>query len=154
MAASSSTGKLTNSQIKVKSFFFDCADPIVNLTDGTYNTDLVLPNHSMVLASGIKYKQDLSAYPAITIGINVVNAPPNQLNSDTLPIVNMVDGYAIGNVVPGLAVAAAPGFAVWVVHNTNNAADGTVIVRLNGITGSGVTQLSFMVWIQYIEFDF
>lgn len=154
MLVQTTTGRLTNSQMKVQSFFFDCSDPGVNFTDGDYTTDLVIRANSLIYMCGVKYEQDVSAYPAITIAPRVVTSPPLSLNADILPFANKVNGYAIGNQTPGMAVAAAPGTAVWQVINVDTVADGTVYVRISGMTGSGITALSFMVFVAYFEFEF
>ena len=152
MGPYTNTGKATQSQFKTQSFFFDCSDPSVAFTDGVYATDIILKNNALVFFTAIKYMQDVSAYPAITIDVFSTSTTINsEFNSDTLPIAGTPPGvYRPGNLVPGhYAVIAGPTFSTQI--NNNNCG---VIVELTGITGSGVTALSFMFDIMYIEFDF
>jgi hypothetical protein len=133
-----SAGKLTSSQIKIQSFFFDCADPAVNFTDGIYRTDLVLKNGGFSPINFTKFFQDVSAYPPITIKIFTDSSYQSLANTINLPYPNVVDGFDAG----GNGIGA---------KNNNNV---SVFVQLIGITGSGVTALSFETGIIYFEFDF
>lgn len=140
------TGKITNSRLKTQSFFFDCADPSVNFTDGFYATDMVLKNRAAIITSMIKFEQDLTAYPAlITINIRTTTSGPNALLLQVItPLANVVDAY-YGNTFP---ISMAPAGSVINNNNVN------VNVQITGLTGSGVTALSFMVSVTYIEFEF
>ena len=133
------TGKLTNSQIYTKAFYFDCADPAVNFTNGVYSTDVTFKNNSMLIFTLIKYFQDLSAYPA-GINIKIQDYTPTIINSDTTPLANLVNQYAPNN-------------QNQLVSQIIPAGNG-LNVELDGITGSGITALSFMVFTIHVELDF
>lgn len=151
MGPYTNTGKATQSQFKTQSFFFDCSDPTVAFTNGAYATDIILKNNALVWFTAIKYFQDVSAYPAITITVFSTSTAINPIfHTDTLPISAgsaPPNVYRPGSNVPGSSIPATTSTQL----NNNNCG---VIVELTGITGSGITALSFMFDIMYTEFDF
>ena len=138
------TGKIVNSQQKTQAFYFDCADGDVNFSDGTYVTDCVFNNNSFITAAYIRFNQDLSAYPPFVVRILTTGTYGLIIETATIPQANIVNGFAPCTTVP-LANVVGGG------TNTNNV---QALVRLIGITGSGITALTFTVVFDYIELDF
>ena len=128
------TGNLVNCQKIVKAFQFDASDPSVNFTDGIYPTQLLVENLSLGLFGYIKFFQDVSAYPAITI--NILQQGYN-FYSQTLPYSNTINQYNL------LVVGQTE-------INPNN---DFMAVQLIGITGSGITALSFQFCVEITEFE-
>jgi hypothetical protein len=148
------TGKSINSQLKVQAFFFDCSDPSINFIDGVYDTDIVLKNNALIWYSAIKYQQDLSAYPAITITVLTGTTGNNGiLYQRTLPIVQTPNNYLRS--VSGTVGVPGPGNQanspqIGSAINNNNVGVG---VGFTGMTASGITALSFTFVIMYVELD-
>lgn len=128
------TGQLVNAQKKVWAFQFDAASPEVNFQDGIYDTQLLAKKNSLGLFGYIKFFQDVSAYPSMTI--QILQQGYN-FYSQTLPYSNVVNEY-------NLFVSGQTEI------NPNNE---FLQVQLIGITGSGITSLSFQVCIEITEFD-
>jgi hypothetical protein len=136
------TGKITNSQVKSQSFFFDCKE--TGFLDGTYPTDLVIKNGSFIVSTYIRFDQDVSAYPAMNINIRSTSAYGFNLNFNALPSANIPDGFALGTPVPASGVLGGG-------KNTQNV---EMLVIINGMTGSGIAALSFTFVAVYVELDF
>jgi hypothetical protein len=133
-------GSIVNSCVKNQSLYFDCAD--VNFTDGIYATDVIIKNNAILIITGLKFFQDTSAYPALNIIVFTDSAFSfPTLLFISLPLFNTPNQYSNSNTGGGNL-----GFV-----NNNNC---TISVQLQGITGSGVTSLSFEVYILYVEMDF
>lgn len=137
------TGRLINSQFKSKAFIFDCSDPNVNFTNGSYSTDVTFKNNSLIHNCNIKFFQDLSAYPVQPALVEILDTSAQSLYVLDSPLANTPNQYSQGD-------------ANWqsVPLNQIVAAGNSLNVVLTGITGSGITALSFVMMIHYTEMDF
>ena len=151
------TGLKTNSQKKVWSFFFDLADPTVNYADGTYFTDIIIKNNSVVTMAGIKPTQDWSTYSAGEIfigcagGINIPHFDKIGMPPSSPPLFPgewgvsqhwyflQTDGSSWFYPSPATGI------------NPNNA---PMSVSLFGFAGVYPAGVSFEYFIEVIEFDF
>ena len=131
------TGQLTNAKKNVWECYFDASDPSVDFTDGLYYTNLVIKQKSMIALSSVKFFQDLSAAPPgilINIGIN------------TTSLCGVLTPFASNPYVWGNTTSAG----VYTELNPNNE---FVWIQLTGITGSGITALSFAIMIEENQSD-
>lgn len=134
------SGRQIASELKSYSGDFDCADPNVAFTDGSYQTDVVIKNKALIVGFFIKYYQDLSLYPVgpvITVRLNTGFL--GIMNTEVLPVANIPDNFAVSNTNFFFNVPV-PG-------------NSPILVNLLGVTGSGITALSFTYTIIVVEFD-
>jgi hypothetical protein len=149
MGPTTNTGKTTNSQLKVQSFFFDASDPTVAFTNGFYDTGVIIKNNALIYYSAIKYMQDVTgiAYTGIGVEVFTDTAGLQDLHNETLPNAHAVPNqYLAGSNVPGGSLPPTIGNCI----NNNNVG---IIVALSGIT-TPPPGLSFMFVVMYVELDF
>ena len=148
MGPYTNTGKVTQSQLKVQSFFFDCSDPTVNFTNGFYDTGVIIKNNALIYYSAIKYEQDVTniAYTGIGIEIFTTTMGLQDLHNETLPAALAVPNqYRPGSVVPGGTFPLTIGNCI----NNNNVG---IIVALTGFS-TPPPGLSFQFVTMYVELD-
>lgn len=140
------TGRLINSQVKSKAFYFDWQDPAIAIAGvpqpGFYETDCTFKNNSLFLGCYIKYFQDLSAYPAGQT-INILDSSLNVVNTDTTPVANVPNQYfPCTAIFPPLNQIVAAG-------NVLTVEIGTPLVPI-----VPYTPLQFTFVVAYLELDF